>query len=134
VADLYLDEDVPVVAVGVLRRLGHRVYHARSLCRGGKSDSQLLLAVRMGCVLVTSNRADFVSLHNAWHHWAAEWGVRPPPEHAGILLTRTVWPVPRLAATVHGFFGTHQPIANRLYRWVDLRGWVEVSPAYRSTP
>jgi hypothetical protein len=134
VADLYLDEDVPVVAVGALRRLGHRAYHARSLCRGGKADVQLLLAARLGCVLVTGNRADFVALHHAWHHWAAEWGVRPAPEHAGILLTRPGWPAPRLAAAVHDFFGTGRPAANRLYRWAGEHVWVEVAPTYRSTP
>ena len=125
-ADLYLDEDVRRDAIVLLQGLGHAVVHARDYRKGAKDDVQLLTAMRAGWILVTNNRSDFELLHDAWHHWSQEWGIARP--HTGILVTRNTWLPERLAHTINSFFATGRPATNRLYRWVETRGWEERVP------
>ena len=122
-AALYLDEDVHQAATDLLDALGHSTLHARVHAKGAGDDAQLLIAARDNRVLVTCNRKDFVLLHDAWQRWSQEWGVHP--QHAGILVVRNEWTPQSIAERVDAFFALGRPTANRLYRYVAERGWVE---------
>lgn len=81
----YLDNDVSLDLVPLLRERGHEVTSTRDLRLYRASDvDQLLTAVRNGWVLVTCNRRDFTLLHDAWQTWPAAFGLALPP-HRGIL-------------------------------------------------
>ena len=125
-AALYLDEDVRHAATEALTRLGHQVTHANDHRKGAKDDVQLLIAADAGWILVTCNRKDYVLLHDAWHHWSRRWSVAA--EHAGILIVGNTWPAELIGARVHAFLAPPRQITNRLYRWIDPRGWVEHVP------
>ena len=120
---LYLDEDVRSAATARLRSLGHDANHTRELQPGAKDDVQLLTAARAGRILITANHKDFTLLHDAWCHWAAEWGMSR--QHPGILLVTNTWSEDVVAERVDAFFSSARSTANRLYRWIDGRDWVE---------
>jgi hypothetical protein len=126
VASLYIDEDVRLDSVPLLRQMGHAVLHARDHRKGAPDDVQMLIAARAGWITVTNNLKDFELLHNAWHNWSRDWQVTP--QHGGILIARNGWDPLRIAETVNEFFTVPRPTANRLYRWVFERGWEERFP------
>ncbi len=66
-ASLYFDEDVAVVAAVTLRQVGHtvRTTVGESRLRAWDPD-QLRYATDQGCILITHNRRDFRTLHDAW--------------------------------------------------------------------
>ncbi|HET8632403.1 MAG TPA: DUF5615 family PIN-like protein [Thermomicrobiales bacterium] len=83
--DLYLDNDVALQVLPILRAAGHGVWATRDLGRTRASDAdQLLFAARNGWTLITHNRGHYVLLHDAWRRWSADWGVRT--SHAGIVV------------------------------------------------
>jgi len=82
---LYLDEDVAAVLARMLTARGYPAVTTPSAGRIGSTDrEQLLFAVERGWMLVTHNRADFVSLAQDFaaegrHHAGLVLCVRRPP-------------------------------------------------------
>ncbi|MGH2449075.1 MAG: DUF5615 family PIN-like protein [Chloroflexota bacterium] len=86
-AELYLDNDVSLRLVPLLRAAGHEVTTTRGLgVTAATDDAQLLIAARNGWTLVTSNRRDFRLLHDAWRTWPPAFGLAlpPAPRHSGV--------------------------------------------------
>ncbi|MBI3971203.1 MAG: DUF5615 family PIN-like protein [Chloroflexi bacterium] len=74
VVALYLDNDVSVRIVPLVREAGHQVVHTRDIYQNDfTDDAQLLFAFQRGWVLVTHNWHDFRLLHNAWWRWQGAW-------------------------------------------------------------
>jgi predicted nuclease of predicted toxin-antitoxin system len=74
--DFYLDENVSDRMGEALERRGHDVLITRNLRSVGVDDArQLANAARLGRLLVTHNRRDFVLLHRAWRRWSHDWEV-----------------------------------------------------------
>lgn len=80
-AAFYLDEDTPEALAQTLVRYGHT---AMTTTQAGhkraKDYEQLLFAAMQGAIFLTLNRAAYVLLHGAWHHWGV------PHSHAGIIV------------------------------------------------
>ena len=77
--ELYLDEDVDVLAAELILARGFEVLTTRAAGRVGQDDeSQLAYAAGEGKVLFTHNRADFEALHQ--HYMAGN------QVHGGIII------------------------------------------------
>jgi len=90
---LYLDEDVDVLIVELIRSQKFQAISTDEVGRKGKSDPQQLeYAISRNCVIVTHNRVDFEELARAYffgnqtHHGIIIAVQRPPREIAGRLL------------------------------------------------
>ena len=123
-ANLYLDHGINRHITPVLQHAGHDVVTARSrgLQRAG-DDEHLLVATRADRILVTHDQ-DFITLHNAWRRWSAEWGVSAL--HPGILIVAQPPVAPALygAQELAAFLAMGHVLTNELYRWTPDRGWV----------
>jgi hypothetical protein len=123
---LYLDQNLMPDAALRLRQLGHDVLRAADLGYQRAEDAEHLLnAAHLRRVLVTKDR-DFRGLQVGWRLWAADWGVRPTPQHAGFLLTPGHWSAVTIAQEVTAFFGLGLRLENVLYEYDDKQslGWV----------
>ena len=132
-AQLYLDEDIPVAVAGLLAAAGHVAQTTVALGRLGRWDAdQLAYASDRGWTLVTHNRRDYHALHEAWLPWSPRW--REPHPHAGIL---TLDQGHRLAASDYAsalralLAADTRTLANRTYDWFARGGgqWVQWRPA-----
>jgi hypothetical protein len=127
---LYLDENVSEKIGGVLAALGIDAISANERYKGMDDPTQLLIARRLGRVLVTHNTSDFALLHQAWIIWSADWNVRPLPRHGGILPmhSATGYDPRHTAAEIEAFANDTTPrgsIENRAFRWREGHGWHE---------
>lgn len=131
-ADFYWDEGTSIPFAGLMEPLGHDVVIARTFHPQRTSDHvHLATATRLGRILVTHNRDDFLLLHRAWRDWFNEWGPSPPPIHTGIIILPQP---PHLdsqgaAAILDRFVRTERPsagIANRIFEWRRVGGWREL--------
>ena len=132
-AQLYLDEDVPVAVAGLIAAAGHAAQTTVALGRLGRWDAdQLAYATDRGWTIVTHNRRDYHALHEAWLTWSPRW--REPRPHAGIL---TLDQGHRLAASdyasaIRALLAVDAlTLANRTYDWFARGGgqWVQWRPA-----
>ncbi len=129
VGEFYLDENVAEEMVPALRRLGHDAVSTAQLGNKGATDvQQLLLAGRMGRVLITHNFRHFALLHEAWLAFAAEWGVPAAPRHPGILIIPDAGVVPSAdaARAIDQLIASSGSVAGRLLAWKPATGWREV--------
>lgn len=129
-ATIYADHDAPANAlIAELHRFGHTVHTSRQMNRfQDRDDQQLAFAARRGWILLTRNAKDFGLLHQAWLSWAIEWGVSPPPQHAGILVIpqNPPRPFPDLASAIHQVLTTLPPVPlpNSIHLWdSQTRTW-----------
>jgi hypothetical protein len=77
--ELYLDEDVDVLLAQLVRARGFSAVTTQEAGRLGATDEQqLFYAASQHWALLTHNRADFESLHQAF--------VAPGREHSGIII------------------------------------------------
>lgn len=77
--ELYLDEDVDVLVAQLVRARGFSAVTTREASWLGATDEQqLIYAASQHWALLTHNRADFESLHQAF--------VAPGREHSGIII------------------------------------------------
>ena len=76
---LYLDDDMDANAlIRFLQHEGHEVVSPRAVAmRGAEDEAHLGYAVAQGCVVVTANVRDFLTLHQRWQEERRQ--------HAGIL-------------------------------------------------
>jgi len=91
VASFYSDENFPLQAVEVLRRLGHDVLtalEAGQANRGIADDEVLEFATSLGRTLLTLNRWQFIALHSR------------TPKHSGIVVCTQDPDVERLATAI----------------------------------
>jgi predicted nuclease of predicted toxin-antitoxin system len=83
--DVYADEDVDVLAAGLVRARGFDVLTTRDAGHLQATDEeQLAFAASAGRALLTHNRADFEALHQTYvtagkHHAGIIVAVRHPP-------------------------------------------------------
>src|SRR4051812_10884056 len=83
-AQFYADEDFPIGVSALLRAAGHDVLTTQQARRLRAWDADhLRFATDGGRTILTSNRKDFRTLHEAWLLWSRFW--REPRSHAGIL-------------------------------------------------
>lgn len=131
-AQLYLDEDIPVAVAGGLTAAGHLTRTTVAVGRLGRWDAdQLLYAADQGWIMVTHNRRDFRALHEGWLAWSPRW--REPRPHAGIL---TLDQSNRLVAGDYAsaflaLLATDAlTLANRAYDWFARGGgqWLQWRP------
>ena len=90
-ASLYADENFPLQAVEVLRRLGHDVLTALEAGQANQripDDAVLEFATRSGRSVLTLNRWQFIALHSR------------VPGHAGIVVCSSDPDVDRQAAAI----------------------------------
>jgi hypothetical protein len=124
VAAFHLDQNVPPSCAPLLRQSGHTVVTAWALGMQHAEDPEHLLhAAQNSRILVTRDR-DFVGLHIAWLLWPVAWQMSPPPEHAGIVLVPGSWSVPRAAQELHAFVVVGRALANTLYEYDSIQGWL----------
>lgn len=132
-AQLYLDEDVPVTVATLLAAAGHPARTAVAVGRLGRWDAeQLLYAAEQGWTIVTHNRRDYHALHEAWLTWSPRW--RVPRPHAGILILdqgERLTAGDYAAALLALLGGNAPPLANRAYDWFARGGgrWERWRPA-----
>ena len=124
-ADLYVDQNISFDLIALLRGRGHTAVTARDLgLERARDDEHLLVAAERGRTLLTYNRDDFELLHDAWRRWSTAW--QATATHAGILI---VPPPPHrsvaeAAGEVDSLLASGYPLANELYRWRPVGGWV----------
>jgi len=87
----------------------------------------LLSAAKTGRTLITRDK-DYIELHVAWRQWAGAWGVTPLPEHAGILIIDSHWPVPTAAREIAQLLQSGRSLTSYLYRYVPGHQWVQPYP------
>ncbi len=123
-ADFYLGNDVSLRLAPLLRSVGHRVTTTRDLGLSGASDdAQLLTVARNGWILITHNRRDFITLHDAWRTWPAAFGLALPP-HPGILVLDQALPdvlVNVVSVFLTGMAG--ESWTNELFWWHRAGAW-----------
>ena len=128
---LYLDENVSLQLAALLDARGYDIETAWHLgTMGAEDQEQFAIAVRSQRVLITHDRADFRPLHRAWRSWFAEWGTRPLPRHAGILIIpqHPVLRADEVADVIDQFIQSDVAaggIANRFFAWTREDGWQE---------
>lgn len=118
-AQFYLDEDFQVGVASLLERAGHSAITTPQASNLRAWDvEQLLFAVGAGRTLLTHNRRDFRTLHDAWTRWSPRW--RQPEPHAGILILdqghslRAV----HYVAAIHTFLdNAPESLANLTFDW-----------------
>jgi hypothetical protein len=121
-ASVYCDEDVnPKVAI-LLSQAGHSVRTTIDERRTGAWDpDQLAFAADRGSILITHNRRDFRTLHDAWMQWSPRWQERQP--HSGILILDH-GPLPIVIAEAIRTFLVMAPpsLVGRTYDWFARDG------------
>lgn len=122
-ARLYLDYNIAIDVQAALVALGHMADHTRESPRmmEAKDGHQLLYAVERGSILLTHDRKDFPTIHDAWRRWSAAWGCGPP--HAGVLMVEQRVPPEMLADVVDKLINSGAPLVNELYNWTPATGW-----------
>lgn len=121
-AAIYLDADVAVPLVRLLRAAGHDAVTAdEEGLKYARDNAQMLAAWGRGRVLVTHNGKDFPDHYEAWQTWPPAWGVAAPSLPGVVIVSQA--PVGDLAAALDAFFAQSQPVADRLYRWRPSDGW-----------
>lgn len=80
----YCDEDVPIGLARLLSDAGYPTRTTRGVGRLAAWDAdQLLFATEQGWTVITHNRKDFHTLHDAWTRWSPRW--QDSRAHGGIL-------------------------------------------------
>jgi hypothetical protein len=135
VPDFYQEEPISDFTAGKLVTLGHSIVDAmRILPRGTSDHAHLATAARLHRILLTTNAKDFRLLYAAWRDWFLEWGDRPYPRHAGILIIAqppSLSPI-AVAELIHAFVDSlaiDESLDNRLFWWTSGLGWREDPPA-----
>ncbi len=108
-AQLFADEDFPCPVVEALRGLGHDVLTTveAGLAGVGTDDSAILAeATRLGRVVLTMNRRDYIAMHLA--------GVA----HAGIIACKKDDDVAAFARRIHDAIAAMPDVAGQLIRIV----------------
>jgi hypothetical protein len=116
--------------VAEMARFGVDVVSANLTNKGLLDPEQLLRAVALGRVLITSNTRDFLLLHQTWLIWPRSWELRPRPVHHGILLLHSApgFGVPEVAREILAFLvaiGPTGDLRNRAFAWNAQLGWHE---------
>lgn len=128
----YLDENIPVGVAPLLAAAFHETVTTRSAGNLGTWDAdQLSFATEQGLTLVTHDRRDYRTLHDAWIRWSPHW--QEPRPHAGILILDKGQ---RLAApdyteAIVAFLSTAPPsLTNLAFDWFarDSGVWVQWRP------
>jgi hypothetical protein len=121
-ASFYCDEDVAILVASALRQAGHAVQTTVGERRIGAWDAdQLRYAIDQGCIVITHNRRDFHTLHDAWIQWSPRWRIRLL--HGGILILDQVPASPIITAAIQTFLTTAPPsLAGQTYDWFARDG------------
>lgn len=124
-ARFYTDEDFPVSVTAGLRAVGHDILTTQQMQRFGAWDAdQLRFAIGERRILLTCNRKDFRTLHEAWLTWSRFW--QEPRPHAGIFIFDQLWGQAGAAvyvAAINDFLsGRSGPLDNMAYDWFWRHG------------
>jgi hypothetical protein len=130
VPPIYLDEDMTERLLDAIKPFGVDAMSANRGAKGLHDGEQLLRAVALGRVMVTTNTNDYLLLHRAWLAWSATWDLRSLPRHRGILLIHSApgYGVPEVARVILDFLtrpSTAAGIDNRAFAWTSRDGWHE---------
>jgi uncharacterized protein DUF5615 len=123
VTTFYLDQNVSQRIVPFLQEIGHQAITTRSMHfeRAG-DDEQLFLAWQNGWIMVTHDGNDYLLLHTTLRRWASAWGVMGI--HAGILILPYGFGEREQARRLDIFAASELVIANELYDWEEIGGWI----------
>lgn len=123
-AELYLDEDVDVLLVRLVRARGLAAQTTLEADNLGATDTeQLAYASAQGLVMLTHNRGDFENLHRQWEaeerpHAGILVAVRRPPyEIATRRLQRRAVPAELVERDAEHFGDAGQGAGHRSRRW-----------------
>ena len=124
-ADLHVDQSVPGGTGRLLAQGGHAVVTARGLGMWQAEDPEHLLHAALHHRILITRDNDFLTLHIAWLLWSQAWQVQPLPEHAGIVIIPSQWPVHVAAREIDALRRHGVPFSNILYRYeAPPGGWV----------
>jgi hypothetical protein len=92
----------------------------------GWSDArQLFLAVDLGRAMVTSNKKDFILLHEALTLWHRRWAVSTPLRHHGIIIVPPM-DIADIVRIVIEFAANRDTLDNQCFLWDQRRSWKEI--------
>lgn len=104
-ANLYADEQSPLLVVELLRTLGHDILTVQEAGNTGLPDPDVLaFAVSNERAVLTQNRRDFIRLH------------RLQPDHAGIILCTEDRNFQRLATRINEAIYAEESLKSKLIR------------------
>jgi len=123
-ASFYCDEDIRVEVADFLIQTGHRAWTTVGERRLGAWDSdQLRYASDYGWTLITHNRRDFHTLHDAWSQWSPFW--REQRSHGGMLILDQGYPAQITIAAIQTLLTTPPlSLAGHTYDWFARGGGV----------
>lgn len=126
----YCDENVHVDVASLLIQAGHSARTTVEVGRIGAWDpDQLHYATDLDFVLITHNRRDFHTLHDAWMPWSPFWRESKP--HSGILILDQGPLPPIIVAAIQTFLSDAQATLNGLtHDWFARDGgvWAQWRP------
>jgi len=118
---------VNIEVADLLHQAGHSVRTTTGERRVGAWDpDQLAFATDRGCILITHNRRDFRTLHDAWMQWSSRW--QEQQRHGGMLILDQ-GPLPNIIAErILAFLATAPAtLAGDTFDWFARAGgtWVQ---------
>lgn len=128
----YVDEDLSNDLANGLGRAGIDAVHSREAGHTGASDAmQLMIAARLGRVLLTANAGHFRMLHQAWLIWSGASGVRGLGPHSGVVVVPNEKEITQtglldLVRVFERGIGAGD-VRNRLFRYRGSVGWEDLS-------
>ncbi len=128
-ASVYCDEDVRVEVAAFLIQAGHRAWTTVGERLGAWDSDQLRYAYEHGWTLITHNRRDFHTLHDAWLQWSPLW--REQRSHGGILILDHGYPAATTIAAIQIILAdVPDTLHGRTYDWFARGGglWEQWRP------
>lgn len=123
----YTDEDLQYDLSGAFRRAGYDAESVKDRRTFGWTDArQLFLAVELGHTMITSNKKDFILLHEALRLWHGRWEVSTPLRHHGIIIVPH-WDVADIVRLVLDFTENRDSLENECFLYDEYRGWKEIA-------
>jgi hypothetical protein len=129
-AAFYCDENVDMVVAALLNEAGHV---ASTTVGDGRvrawDPDHLRYATDQRCILVTHNRRDFRTLHDAWMQWSPRWREQQP--HGGMVILDQGYPATVIVTAIQNLLATmSEPIAGRTFDWFARDGgaWTQWRP------
>jgi hypothetical protein len=86
----------------------------------------LIEAAKANRIFVTSNVRDFITIHDAWIRWSAEWGIQR--SHAGILIIPQLWGPQKAAYEIASFLNGRTTIPNEIWGYDNdpaMQRWIQ---------
>jgi hypothetical protein len=122
----YTDEDLQYDLGAAFRSEGNDAETVKDHRTFGWSDArQLFLAVDLGRTMITSNKKDFILLHEALALWHRRWAVSQPLRHHGIIIVPPM-DIADIVSIVIDFTAGRNSLDNQCFLYDKRTGWKEI--------